>query len=392
MTVSGGCKLFGAYRTVIGVKDAAVLIHSTVGCNWGTSTFHITSRQNDIRQASSVLYEEDIIYGGRSSLERALENMAGLYDCAAVFVLTGCVAEIMEDDIEGFIKSFSFPKPVILVKAAGFKGDMDSGVEDAVKTLIDRMDKRKRRKDSINIVGIFSDDFKCDEDLSSIKRLLGEKIEINSVLPYDSYAAMLNAPAASLNVIFKGFEYIGVQMEQNFGIPYVVADYPYGIGGSRSFATKVNSALGHTGMDFLNTMESDAVKRLERAYEYVHNLYGMPAAVKGDPARANALKNFLENELGMNVKVFQNSSSGGKADDFEEAVAISDAVIVFGSSYERGVADNLNIPLIRYAYPIFDSISIGNRSYAGFEGAVNMVEDMVNASMTIGYKRDGMYG
>lgn len=392
MKASAGCKLFGAYRTVISVRDAAVLIHSSVGCNWGTAAFHTPSRLGDVRQASSVLYEEDIIYGGRAVLEKALGHMTEFYDCSAVFVLTGCVAEIMEDDVEGIIRCFSSPKPILPLKAAGFKGDMASGVADAMKLLVDNMAEKERKEDSVNIIGIFSDDFKGEADLESIKKLLGSGVDMNSVIPWGNYAEILNAPAAALNIVFEGFEETGAQMERRFGIPYVVVNYPYGIEGSRSFAARVAGALGHGEADFLEERERDTVKKLEPAYGYMHKLYGMPAAVSGDRARANALKGFLENELGMNVEVFRNNSAGDRGDGFEKALRDSGAVMVFGSSYERGISDELDIPLIRCAYPVFDSINIGSRCYAGFDGTVNLVEDIVNACMTMRYRREGMYG
>ncbi len=416
MSASVGCKLFGAYRTVISIKDAAVLIHSTVGCNWGTNTFHIPSRQKDIRQASSVLYEEDIVYGGRASLEKALGHMLELYSCSAVFVLTGCVAEIMEDDVESILRNFSSSKPLLLVKAAGFKGNMASGIQDAMKILVDQMDEKRRKENSINLIGMLSDDFRSDADLKAIRRLLGTNIELNSVIPYDDYAGMLNAPAASLNVIFEGFEAAGIQMERKFGIPYIVVNYPYGMEGSKDFAVKVADALKQGEMDFLRELEKETVGSLEMAYGYLHKLYGMPAAVSGDSARAKALKRFLENEMGMNVEAFRDVLNGDNAsgacgmnarndtgrvrgmddrndmDGFERTLEKSNAVIVFGSSFERGIAEHLNIPLIRYTYPVFDSINIGNRSYAGFEGTVNLLEDMVNTSMTMKYRRNGMYG
>jgi len=278
------------------------------------------------------------------------------------------------------------------VKAAGFKGDMASGVDDALKILLDQMRVQKRKHNSINLVGIFSDDFKGDADLNSIKVMLGERIEINSVIPYDNYAKILEAPRAALNVVFEGFEYVGIYMEQKFGLPYVVVNFPYGIEGSKEFVRKVAAALDLTMDEHLGEMEKTTVKKLEMVYGYVHKLYGMPVAVRGDRVRAKGLRSFLQNELGMNAEVFSAGSADNAEDDFEKSVEESNAVIVFGSSYERGLADRLAVPLIRYTYPVFDSISIGNRSYAGFEGTVNLVEELVNVTMTANYRRDGMYG
>jgi len=292
----------------------------------------------------------------------------------------------MGDDIEGVIRKFPHTKPIIPINGAGFKGDIYSGVEDVLKAAVDKMNINDKIKNSINIIGLFSDDFKIDEDLKAIKKLLSKEIKINSIIPYDNINNILNAAKAELNVVIEGFEDIGRYMEEKLGIPYVVVKFPYGIEGSKAFATKVSCAMGIELDYFIKELELETVKKLERIYGYIHKLYGMPAAVKDDFSRGSALKEFLENELGMSVEVFNN------ADSFEENVEASDSIIVFGSSYERGITDKLSIPLIRYSYPIFDFINIGTRSYAGFEGGINLIEDIINSVMTANYRRNGMYG
>jgi nitrogenase molybdenum-iron protein beta chain len=98
MNCDSECRLFGAYRVVISIKDSVILIHSTVGCNWGTLAFHMSSKINDIRQTSTVIYEEEILNGGEKILEEALENTVKRYEAKVIYVITGCIPEIINPE------------------------------------------------------------------------------------------------------------------------------------------------------------------------------------------------------------------------------------------------------------------------------------------------------
>ncbi|BBB89795.1 nitrogenase vanadium-iron protein beta chain [Methylomusa anaerophila] len=386
-----GCTLFGAYRTAASVRDAAVLIHSTIGCSWGTMAFHIPSRLQDVRQASSVLYEEDVIFGGARSLRQALAHSNEQYENSPViFVITGCVAEIMADDVERIIATVATAKKIVLFKAAGFKGNMAAGMLHAMKTLIDTMTAKPVQQTAVNLIGILADDFKADADLAEIRRLLGKEVEINAVFPYDNYAAVSNVPAAALNIVFPGFEAIGDYLAEKFGTPQVVVDYPYGLEGSRRFAAAVAAALSLRLGSHIGSQERRATENLQAAYDYIRQLYALPVAVGGDTCRARALQIFLRQELGMQVLAAGNDSEEQPA-DFAQQVVESNAVILFGSSFDRKLAERHGLALIRYTYPVFDSISISNRGYAGFNGAVNLVEELINAVMAMEYRRKGLY-
>jgi len=112
--------------------------------------------------------------------------------------------------------------------------------------------------------------------------------------------------------------------------------------------------------------------------------------VFGDTLRAAALKNFLEDELGMDVQVYYECKNKNM-NEFRKLVKNSDTVILFGSSFEREISEELGISFIRYVYPVFDSVSIGNRGYAGFDGVINLLEDLINSFMTMKYRRHRQY-
>lgn len=390
MQPSTACNLFGVYRSAISVKDSYVLLHTTIGCNWGTSIFHMPSRLNDIRQASTVIYNEDVVFGGLKIFKKAMDNVIDMHNPKVLFVISGCVSGILGEDFEAEIKKYSENREIVYIKAPGFVLNMEEGQIEGIKSMLDLMECGQKKEKSINIIGLLSDDYMVKADINNIRKMLGDKININSIIPFNTIENIKKTPCAELNVVFKGFEAIGDLMEKKFNIPYIVVEYPYGIENSKNFVRKVFSFFNLEYEDTLKENEKFIMSALKNVYDYVRHLYSVPCAVFGDSLRAAALRNFLEDELGMDVQVY--CERGDKdMNEFRELVKNSDASILFGSSFEREIAEELEISFIRYVYPVFDSISIGNRGYAGFEGVINFIEDLINSFMTMNYRRERQY-
>ena len=60
MKSAQGCKLFGAYEALSGIQDSVVLLHSVVGCNFGTMAFHAACDMANIRQTCTVISERNV--------------------------------------------------------------------------------------------------------------------------------------------------------------------------------------------------------------------------------------------------------------------------------------------------------------------------------------------
>jgi len=377
-----GCKLFGAYRVAVSVKDSAVLIHSTVGCNWGTMLFHLFGQPGDVRQAGTVMYEQDIAFGGEKQLRHALADMLELYDAQAVFVLGGCAPAIIGDDIAAVAKSVATPKQVYAISAAGFAGHANDGVLDALQKLINELPDRTVLPRSVNLIGLFSDDFMVDADLASIRSMLSYNgISVNAVVPYDKYDRLQNIAASEMNIVFDGFEPIGKILRSRFGTPYCKVDYPYGIEGSNRFVNAVCSALKINPAPSKMQKMEDAESKMRHLREILYNYVNMPVAVLGDIVRLHGFCAVLEHELGLIVEVCADT-----ADSEEEnyaKVRESNAVLLFGSSFERNIAKQLGIPLIRIAYPVFDKVHLISCGYAGFSGLIRLCEDIINAALQV---------
>jgi nitrogenase molybdenum-iron protein beta chain len=386
------CKFFGAYRACSGIRNAVTLVHSTTGCQWGSIVLGTTSHLPDIRQGCSVIYEREAIFGGERSLEEALAQANSLYDAPLIMVINGCVPAITGDDVQAVTQQFSGSKQVIVVDAPGFAGDMPGGYDDALLALAELMQPPTQQcPDSINLIGVCRDDPKLQADLQEIEAMLGD-ISINAVITSCRYAEFLNAPCAALNVVCGMGEPLARFMQERFQIPYICVEYPYGIEGSTRFVTAIAAEFGKDLSAHIADHEQAVTERLKQIYLYVHELRGLPISVIGDPCRTRPLARCLEEELLLNVDVIDDTTISNDRFEVEEQIRQTDPVVLFGSSFERELAVDLDIPLLRVSYPVFDQVYVADRPYAGFQGTIHLLEDLINACMGHNYKRKGLLG
>ena len=119
-------------------------------------------------------------------------------------------------------------------------------------------------------------------------------------------------------------------------------------------------------------------------------MYGIPVAIIGDKARSAGMQHFLSEELGMKVVFFNDDCQADLADCCEK-IKNSNAVLLFGSSFARGIANELGIPLIPLFYPVFDQIVLGYKPFIGVEGVLNIIEVIVNSFMQQKHKPHGNF-
>jgi len=370
-----GGKFFGAFRACSGIKDAVVINHVPVGCNWGAGMFRTASDQADVRQACTVMHEREIVFGGEEALRRALERADRLYDLPLMIVISGDLPSIIGDDVGAVISSLDLKKEVLWLEASGFKGFSRDGYEDALLALSPLMHECQVVKNSINLIGLCPDDFKVEADLKEIGRLMSAAgVTVNAAISRCSLDEFRRAPSAELNVVLGQGVRLAQLMEEKFGIPCLELSYPYGLDGTRSF---VNSICDSLGIGYELDLEP-YLEPFRKIFIYLHDRYGTPASVVGD-FHAPPLARFLRDELGFEIEVLSSFEAGSS---FGDEVRSSSTMVLFGSSFEQGIARELRIPLVRYVYPVFDHVSICDFApYAGLRGAACLTETIANTIM-----------
>ena len=86
------------------------------------------------------------------------------------------------------------------------------------------------------------------------------------------------------------------------------------------------------------------------------------------------------------MEVAVSSDGSGDMRDVYDAVRASDAVLVFGSSYEKELCADEGRVLVRIAYPVFDRLQLVPRGYLGVDGLAHLLEEIVNAVLQDAYE------
>ena len=388
-----GCKLLGAQQALGGIRDGVILFHSVVGCNFGSMAFHFAScDMTEVRQTCTVISDNEVVFGGEHALEKALSSAEELYHPAVIFVVTGCVSDIIQDDVKRIAVAFerTHGRKVIVVEAAGYRGNFQIGYEEALKSLKELMERKempeqeeraesgsiKGRPPRLNILGIGADDPRRAADLAALSELLGEKAEIGMTFAQTCFEEVQRAPFADLNLVFGYGTSLAKEMEQSFGIPYVCLDYPYGLTGARRLWKVLETRFGLNFEKEEAAFQAQTAEGAKGIYSYLQALYGLPAAVVGSGARAAGLARFLSAELGMEIEVCAKREALQDIEETYDEVRRSEAAFLFGSSFEQELADELEIPLLRFDFPVFDRICLTKRPYIGAEGTLCLLEDL----------------
>ena len=228
----------------------------------------------------------------------------------------------------------------------------------------------------MNILGIGADDPRCASDLEALEELFGGKARICTAFSKTDLAGVRRAPGADLNLVFGYGVELAKDMEKRFGIPYVCLDYPYGLTGARQLWKVLETRFGLNFDAEEAAFQARTAEGAKGIYSYLQALYGLPAAVVGSGARAAGLARFLSAELGMEIEVCAKREALQDIEETYDEVRRSEAAFLFGSSFEQELADELEIPLLRFDFPVFDRICLTKRPYIGAEGTLCLLEDL----------------
>ena len=390
--------------------------------------FHFAAcDMSEVRQTCTVISDSEVVFGGGQAIEKALTSVEELYDPQVIFVVTGCVSDIIQDDVKRIAASFerTHGRTVIAVEAAGYRGNFQVGYEAGMKALGALMESPKTEENTfkptekksfeiwrktsesekgsndtnmekyrfprVNILGIGADDPHHASDLEALTELLGGKAGICTAFSQTDLAGVRRASQADLNLVFGYGIELAKDMKKQFGIPYVCLDYPYGLTGARKLWQELGTRFG------LNFDEEEAAFRARTAdgakgiYSYLQALYGLPVAVIGTGARADGLAEFLSGELGMEVEVCAKRENLHDIEDVYDEIRQSEIAFLFGSSFEQELADELEIPLLRFDFPVFDRICLTKRPYIGAEGTLCLLEDLFQEAFAARTLKGAMY-
>ncbi len=427
------CALGGAMLTAGAIPGAVPILHTAMGCGgsiyWnqvGSTGYLGAGYCGGMAVPSSNVKEKDIIFGGTERLTEQIENTVKLVEGELYIVLTGCMTDIIGDDIHSVIKEFR-EKDINIIGAetGGFKGDGYKGYELVLKTVIENYIEKKSQKISnkVNLWGIVpGQDAFWRGNINNLRAILGKLgLKVNTFFSEsDTLEGIKNSGDAALNILVS--EVYGIDAAEAFkdvhSVPFITSQLPIGPSATEEFIRKVSRELNIDNCLTDNVIESENTlyyKYVDRiADTYNDQDFQRYTVVVGDWNYSAAITRFLADDLGWlpeltvitdffdeerNVKInyyLDNLSSGYKTKIIYETDASEiqshlsrhwpqsngqkfyDAfspAFVIGSHLERQLALNIGAGHLTVSYPVGNRVVL-TRGYTGYMGGLNLIEDI----------------
>lgn len=416
----GGCVLVGINSVLGAIDRVCPIYHSGPGCCMQTTAAdqgqsgHKSSRfVSSVSLPSTNMLEKEVVFGGTEKLRTTVQGAIDIIDADAYFVLTGCTAGIIGDDIVSVTEEFQDKGySVYPIETPGFVGDSNLGYETVWTTMINQVIEEDVPKDDklVNIFGIipYHDPFWSGalEEIDRILSALGLKVN-TFFTKHQGIETIRKCSGAALNIIINPWLFKGPakKMEQKFGIPSIrVPGLFVGATDTTKFVRQVAEAM-HLDQEIVDKV---IAAEEEYVYDYLAQSVGVVSwkrfAVVADANNAVGITRYLANDFSFTPVLVIVSEPLFRQEDKDRIVAqiedleyakppkvifasdqyeINQALreeeeeitLLIGSSNEREVALEKDIQFILAAFPMNERL-VFNRTYAGYRGSLTFTEDL----------------
>lgn len=416
----GGCVLAGINSVLGAIDRVCPIYHSGPGCCMQTTAAdqgqsgHKSSRfVSFVSLPSTNMLEKEVVFGGTEKLRTTVQGAIDIIDADAYFVLTGCTAGIIGDDIVSVTEEFQDKGySVYPIETPGFVGDSNLGYETVWTTMINQVIEEDVPKDDklVNIFGVipYHDPFWSGalEEIDRILSALGLKVN-TFFTKHQGIETIRKCSGAAMNIIINPWLFKGPakKMEQKFGIPSIrVPGLFVGATDTTKFVRQVAEAM-HLDQEIVDKV---IAAEEEYVYDYLAQSVGVVSwkrfAVVADANNAVGITRYLANDFSFTPVLVIVSEPLFRQEDKDRIVAqiedleyakppkvifasdqyeINQALreeeeeitLLIGSSNEREVALEKDIQFILAAFPMNERL-VFNRTYAGYRGSLTFTEDL----------------
>ena len=416
------CSLAGAYGTTLGINGGVPILHSGAGCGIGQlfGTLYAGGQaaggnEGGTSTPCSCLVEEHVIFGGEEKLRNLIHSTTELFNGELFVVISGCVPSLIGDDVDAVVGEFRDKVPIVHVKAPGFSGNSYEGYELFLEAVVDQLlTEKPKQKKLVNILGIvpYNHVFWKGE-LTTVKKLLADiGIEANVIFTEPNGLESIDKiPSAEYNIVLSPWNghRAAKKLEDKFGIPFIsFPGVPIGPKQTGEFLRTVAEKLDVPSdevEEYIKGEEKWAYRYLEYPGDAIilvrpHSYF----AVAADSNTAVSITKFLTNEIGYLPDIIQITDNPPveyrekivqeikdnidtvvipdivfEADTYKIRKNLEDRPFLFllSSSLEAPTAmEDFAALHISTAFPIYNK-SILVHNYAGYEGGLRLVEDVV---------------
>ncbi|MBM7865613.1 hypothetical protein GTO89_02300 [Heliobacterium gestii] len=431
------CALGGAVATITALRDAAPVIHASAGCGgnifntlYGGSGYQGAGYCGGLAVPSSNVTEREILFGGEERLVEQIETTRQVIDAKLFAILSGCMTEIIGDDIASVARRFqSAGDTVIAVQTGGFNGNAYGGYGLVLETLFRDvvLPAPQKEMNRINLWGLVpgQDPF-WRGDLLELKRLLRRLgLQVTTFFSHDEGLDDLrHAGRAAANIVLSPV--YGVQAAEVFqaehGTPYLPLETPIGPTATADFLRQVGRRLNvpeETVATVIREEQAEYYHFVERVADfYTDTDQQHHAVVVGNATMTIPLTRFLTEDLGwlpefvvvtdplpaeQQERLRQNLATLRyhrtpqllfETDTTEIPQRLArhwpiykeakyhrrlSPAFVLGSSLERDLASTIGAKHLSVSFPITNRVVL-HRGYAGYRGGLHLLEDLLNVA------------
>jgi nitrogenase molybdenum-iron protein beta chain len=419
------CQPVGAMYAALGIHRCLPHSHGSQGCcayHRSALTRHYTE---PIMASTSSFTEGASVFGGQSNLLESINNIFALYDPDIIAVNTTCLSEVIGDDLTQIINRAvtdnKIPpgKTVIYASTPSFKGSHVTGYSNMLTAMVQNFAQATGKKN--NYVTLLPS-FVEPSDMQEIKRIAAE-LGIPHIM-YPDTSGVVNSPmdgkfhmypkggttkemiqASGDSRLVLGLGRIGTfqaaqLLDSKCKVRAEILDIPIGITATDAFVDTLRRQAGVTVPESIKTERGVLVDVLCDKAQY---LYGKKVSMMGDPDTLFGLTQFCK-DLGMEVlHIVTGTPAGAKwerrikelagpgtvvkcgaqADLFylQQLIMNEKPDILFGNTYCKYMARDLDIPLIRSGFPIYDRIGHQYLPIAGYRGGMHLVVKILEILM-----------
>ncbi|MEK7393501.1 MAG: nitrogenase molybdenum-iron protein subunit beta [Fibrobacterota bacterium] len=426
------CQPLGAVFASVGFESTIPFVHGSQGCVAYYRSHLSRHFKEPSSCVSSSMTEDAAVFGGLSNMIDGLANTKAMYKPKMISVLTTCMAEVIGDDLNGFIKNAkekgSVPEEydVPFAHTPAFVGSHITGYDNMMKGILEHFWDGKagtvpplvrEENGSINIIGGF--DGYTVGNLREVKRILdlfGIKYTIladNSDVfdtPSDGEFRMYDGGTtleeAANSVHAKAT--ISLQEHCTFKTQGLIADhgqetvsfnYPIGVKGTDEFLKAIARI---TGVAVPASLVKERGRLVDAIADSSAHIHGKKFAIYGDPDQCIGLAAFL---LELGAEPIHILATNGN-DEWKERVEAMLATSPFGAkchvypgkdlwhmrsllftepvdflignTYGKYLERDTGTPLIRIGFPVFDRHHHHRFPTLGYQGGLNVLVTLLD--------------
>ncbi|MBI5058056.1 MAG: nitrogenase molybdenum-iron protein subunit beta [Nitrospirae bacterium] len=418
------CQPLGAVFCASGFEGTLPFVQGAQGCVAYFRSHLSRHFKEPMTAVSTSMTEDAAVFGGLNNMLEGLENAHTLYHPKMLAVCTTCMAEVIGDDLNAYIRTARekgvIPQdlPVPFAHTPSFVGSNITGYDNMMKGILTAVTAGRKGEPNgkINIVPGFDT---YTGNYRELKRLLDIMEVKHTILAdvsdiYDSPnsgkyklypgGTPLEDAADSINALAtialqkystsKTMDYIAKEWGQS-----AVTLPPIGIKNTDRFFEEISKITGKPVPQEIENERGRAVDAMIDSHPYVH---GKRFALVGDPDLLLGLISFLMEMGGIPVHIVCTNGDKKFLEDAEailsespfgregkvytgkdmwhlRSLMFTDPVdFLIGNSYAKLLWRDTGTPLIRIGFPLFDRHHLHRYPIIGYQGALNLVSLIVN--------------